>query len=83
MFIALDRIISIRIKNWSKSYFFKSRVTLFGLGLATFFLVLNIPLLIFNGYISIDANGTQHVVCYATSENDSSMIDTWHTVNYY
>ena len=78
----MDRIISIRIKNWSKLYFFKSRVTIFGLGLATFFLVFNIPILIFNGYISVDANGTEQAVCYATSEIDSTMVNTWSTVNY-
>ena len=39
-------------------------------------------MLIFNGYISVDANGTQQVVCYATSENDSKMVDIWSMVNY-
>jgi hypothetical protein len=67
--ISLDRYLSLRVKKWSKHYFKGLRpVALAGL-LLLIIVCLNIGGIFYTGYSYME-NGTEIIVCYATSENN-------------
>lgn len=67
--ISLDRYLSLRVKRWRKHYFRGYRAVLLAIGLVIFIVAINFVEIFKNGY-SFVVNGTEVVVCGATSENN-------------
>lgn len=78
MIIGFDRLLTLKIAKWSKVYFKGTRVYLFGFGVIGFFCGLNAYFASQNGYIKQVQNSTEtQVVCYQSSETDSTILDVW------
>jgi hypothetical protein len=67
--ISFDRYLSLRVKKWSKHYFKGLRPVALACLLLLFVVSLNIGGILYTGYSYIE-NGTEIIVCYATSENN-------------
>lgn len=65
----MDRLLTLKIRSWKTVHFKGSRVMIYAFVLALLIFILNIPVLVTNGY-SIYENGTETVLCYAWYNND-------------
>ena len=78
VFIGLDRLLTIKLTKWSKVYFTGTRVYVFCFGVIGFFCALNAYFATKNGYIKEIQNSTDtQVICYQSSETDSTLLDIW------
>ena len=74
MFIALDRLLTIKYRSWSLKHFNGQRVICFIFFLFFILFGLNAVILVKVGYIAVQ-NATETVVCLATAYNDYSIFD--------
>jgi hypothetical protein len=69
--ISLDRFLSITTQKWTRIYFRGVRPLIYSALLAVILIGVNFNTIFTNGY-SFSINGTEIVVCYATSQYDYS-----------
>ncbi len=76
--ISFDRLLSMLISRWTKFYFSGSRPIIYSALLTLIIVLANFDEIFTMGYIYIDQNGTETVICYATSPDSS--VD-WYLIN--
>jgi hypothetical protein len=69
--ISFDRCMSLPLKKWTKHYFDGLRPLAYSIVMATVIIAINFNEIFKSGY-SYYVNGTEQVVCYANSDDDSS-----------
>ena len=75
-------MLTIRLRTWASLYFKDRRVTHCGFTIAFVIILLNVPVLVTNGY-SIEVNGTEQIICYAWYYNDYTIFDIMGQVGFY
>lgn len=78
--ISINRYLSIQVKHWNRTHFHGFRPFVYAFLIALIIFAVNSVELFKTGY-SYQENGTEIIVCYATSQDDYYWFDTMTNVN--
>lgn len=80
--ISLDRLLSLSLKKWSKSYFNGMKPYIYTACLMFVIAAINFVEVFNSGYISYDENGTEIITCYANPPDSFPWYNTMSQVEY-